>query len=141
MDIESLVSRLEKVRGRAGNYVACCPAHKDRNPSMTVRQTPEGKILMHCFAGCSVQQIAESIGISLSDLFPEDMSRDKTYAPARPVRPKFLAHDLLRVIAHEATIVAVCAHDMAKGRALSDADSQRLLVAARRINEALEYNQ
>lgn len=137
--LDNILPRLNKVRGRNSNYVACCPAHKDRNPSMTIRETPDGKVLMHCFAGCSVQSIAESIGLELSDLFPEDSREyDK---PQRPVKPKFMAHDLLRVIAFEATVVAVCAHDMAEGRVLQARDIDRLKVAVRRINEALEYNQ
>jgi DNA primase len=32
--------------------MACCPAHDDRNPSLSIREA-DGKILLHCHAGCS----------------------------------------------------------------------------------------
>lgn len=134
--LDNILSRLNKVRGRNGNWVACCPAHEDRSPSMTIRETPDGKILMHCFAGCSVGEIAGAIGIDLSDLFPPDENRDYS-KPQRHQRQRFLASDLLKVISFEATIVAVAASDMAKGRKLNEADKTRLLQACGRINEAL----
>lgn len=134
--LENILSRLNKVRGRNGNWVACCPAHEDRSPSMTIRETPDGKILMHCFSGCSIGEIAGAIGVDLSDLFPPSDTAD--YAkPQRPMRQRFLASDLLKVIAFEATVVAIAANDVAKGRTLNQTDRDRLLQAAGRINEAL----
>lgn len=136
-NLESLLSRLTKLKGRNGNWVACCPAHEDRNPSMTIRETPEGKILLHCFAGCSVGEIAGAIGFDLTDLFPPNPDG---YAPQRPMRNRFIASDLLKVIGHEATIVAIAAHQLAKGRALPQGDLDRLTLASQRINEALEMS-
>lgn len=140
---ERVLANLTKVRGRNGNYVACCPAHDDKSPSMTIRETPDGKILMHCFSGCSIAEITGAIGVDLSDLFPPttdapDYSRSKH--SSRPTRPRFMASDLLKVIAFEATIVAVCAYDMAQGRALKQEDMARLKVASSRIADALEAN-
>jgi hypothetical protein len=51
-----------------------------------------------------------------------------------------MASDLLKVIAFEATIVAVCAHDLAQGRTLKQEDMARLKVASSRIADALEAN-
>lgn len=135
-NIEDILSRLNKVKGRNGNWVACCPAHEDRSPSMTIRETPDGKILMHCFSGCSISEIAGAIGIDLTDLFPPSDNIDYS-KPQRPMRQRFLASDLLKVIGFEATIVAVAANDIAKGRKLSPTDKDRLMVACTRINEAL----
>lgn len=134
-NIENVLSRLDKVRGRNGNWVACCPAHKDRSPSMTIRETPDGKILIHCFAGCSIGEIAAAMGINLSDLFPP---RDDGTHYSKPSRQRFIASDLLKVIAFEATVVSVCAVNIAAGKNLSEQDRERLRVAARRIHEALE---
>lgn len=134
--LDNILSRLQKVKGRNGNYVACCPAHGDRNPSMTIKETDDGKILLHCFAGCSVSEIAGAIGIDLSDLFPP--SENVAYENKPQRRPKFLASDLLKVIHFEATVVALAAHQMAKGRPLSEEDMDRLLLAQQRITEALD---
>lgn len=132
---ENLLSRLTKVRGRNGNWVACCPAHEDKSPSMTIKETPDGKILMHCFGGCSIHEITSAIGVDLSDLFPPTDGVD--YTQRQKNKPRFLASDLLKVISFEATIVAIAANDIAKGRQLKQTDKDRLMVACARINEAL----
>ncbi len=132
--LENLLSRLTKVKGRAGNYVACCPAHEDKSPSLAVKEQ-DGKIILHCFAGCSVDNIVGAVGMSMSDLFPPSEKTDYT-RPAPKVR--FFATDLLKVLHLEAQIVAVCAYDMAKGKTLPAPDLARLQVAYQRINEAVE---
>jgi hypothetical protein len=138
-NLDNLLSRLTKVKGRNGSWIACCPAHSDRNPSMTIRETEEGKILLHCFAGCSVGEIAGAIGFDLTDLFPPkqdgyDYNQDRS-------RPRFFASDLLKVMQFEATVVALAASTLAAGRPLSTEDLQRLRLAQSRITEALEMSQ
>lgn len=133
---ELLLSRLQKVKGRNGSWVACCPAHKDRSPSLTIRETPEGKILLHCFAGCEVADVVGALAMDLTDLFPPE-SRTPDYAVPHK-RTRFLATELLQAIALEATIVSICAYDLSQGKALREADYERLRLAASRINEALE---
>jgi hypothetical protein len=134
--LEDILSKLRKVKGRNGNWVACCPAHDDRNPSMTIRETPDGTILMHCFGGCSIAEIASALGVDLSDLFPPSLDNKHR----RRAKPRFYASDLLKVIDREALLVVVAAMDMAKGKALSDGDRSRLIVARARIREALEMS-
>jgi hypothetical protein len=53
-------------------YQACCPAHEDREASLSISLKPDGKILLHCFAGCTIEDICKSIGIQERDLFPEE---------------------------------------------------------------------
>lgn len=132
-NLDNLLSRLTKVKGRAGNYTACCPAHEDRSPSLAVKEQ-DGKIILHCFAGCSVENIVGAVGMDMTDLFPPTEPRyDK---PAQKMR--FFASDLLRVIALEASIVAVAAYDMGRGKALPEGDLARLKLACQRINTAME---
>lgn len=132
MKIEALLSRLDRVKGRNGSYTACCPAHADRSPSLAIRETGDGRILLHCFGGCSVDSIVGAIGMDMTDLFPEKPTS------ASPERTRFYASDLLRVIAFEATVVAIAAYDMAHGKKLSEPDMRRLELAHQRINSALE---
>jgi hypothetical protein len=131
--LENLLSRLAKVKGRAGNYTACCPAHEDKSPSLAVKEQ-DGKIILHCFAGCSVENIVGAVGMDMTDLFPP--SDKPAYTPQPKVR--FFASDLLRVIALEAAIVSVAAYDMAHGKELPKADLDRLQLAYQRINTAME---
>lgn len=130
--LEHLLSHLTKVKGRAGNYVACCPAHEDKTPSLAVKEQ-DGKIILHCFAGCSVENIVGAVGMEMTDLFPPP---EPTYKPVPKVR--FFATDLLKVLHLEAQIVAVCAYDMAKGKKLQPVDLERVQLAYQRINEAVE---
>ena len=70
--IDLFLSRLQKVQGRGGKYQACCPAHEDRSPSLSIREATDGRVLIHCHAGCEVSDIVESTGLTLGDLFPDD---------------------------------------------------------------------
>jgi hypothetical protein len=131
--IENILSRLEKVKGRNGAYTACCPAHSDKSPSLAIRELEDGRILLKCFADCSVQDIMGSIGMEIGDLFP-DTNKDLP-----PVKRKYYATDLLRVIEFEAWVVSVAAHTMSTGKKLSDTDRDRMKVATSRIMEAVKY--
>jgi len=72
MDIDAVLDRLEKVRGHGGDkWAACCPAHEDGSPSLSIRLSSSGNILVYCFAGCHVVDICAAIGLEQKDLFHE----------------------------------------------------------------------
>ena len=105
--IDQVLPLLTKVRRRQpGQWSACCPAHEDKGPSLSLRETPEGTVLLHCFAGCAVADVAAAMGLELHDLFPPK-DRPAT-APMRtaklltPAQALDLLHD-------EAQLVGVCA--------------------------------
>jgi hypothetical protein len=131
--IENILSRLEKVKGRNGAYTACCPAHSDKSPSLAVRELDDGRILLKCFADCSVQDILGAIGMDMNDLFP-NVNKDLPQ-----VKRKYYASDLLRVIEFEAWVVSVAAYTMAQGLPLSEEDRGRMKKAQSRIMEAVKY--
>lgn len=133
MNIDQLLSRLTKVKGKNNAWTAACPAHSDRSPSLAVRATEDGRILLHCFGGCSVHEITSALGIDVSDLFPDSKESRKG------VKPAFYATDLMRVISFESIIVTLCASAMAKGQQLNDEDKDRLLKAVERIQEAARH--
>lgn len=69
-DLDKFVGRLEGVRKISGGYVACCPAHKDKVPSLSVAQRGD-KILVYCHAGCDRESILAAMSErqeSLTDL-------------------------------------------------------------------------
>ena len=49
--------------GTPGEYMARCPAHDDSNPSLSLTVKGDGKILWHCFAGCSQEAVQEALGL------------------------------------------------------------------------------
>lgn len=136
MSLEAMLSRLDKVKGRNGSYVACCPAHADKSPSLAIREDG-GKIVLHCFAGCPVENIVGALGMDMTDLFPPD---NRDYAKPQQ-KVKLFASDALRAVQLEAQIVAVAAFDMAKGKTLPPSDLARLQTAYERINTALDMTQ
>lgn len=72
MNVENLLSRLEKVRpnGRQ-RWMACCPAHADRTPSLSITEQQNGKVSVKCFAGCSGEEVMGAVGMSLAELYPD----------------------------------------------------------------------
>jgi putative DNA primase/helicase len=63
-----------------GTWLARCPAHDDRKPSLSIRHANDGKVLVHCHASCDQERvIAELRGLGL---WPSDGPR----APSRKVR-------------------------------------------------------
>ena len=69
--LETLLSRLEKVTGGRGKWKARCPAHEDRDPSLSIGEAQDGRVLIKCFAGCTPQDITAAVGMELWDLAPE----------------------------------------------------------------------
>jgi hypothetical protein len=141
--IGNLLNRLDKVKGKKGRWIACCPAHGDKNPSLAVTQLDDGRILLKCFAGCSAYEVVSAVGMDMTDLFPKDglLGNRVDNQGIKPDRKPFYATDLLKIIQFEAVITSLVAFDMAEGRQVSEADRKRLKTAFERINEAVGYIQ
>ena len=132
MAAADLLERLSKVkRTGAGTWLACCPAHEDKSPSLSVRELQDGRVLVHCFAGCGFEQVVGAVGLEAGSLFPEQAQER-----ARPLRRPIPAADVLEAIVAEMGVVSIIAGDMHEGRAVSDEDYKRLWLARERIEEA-----
>ena len=71
MRLNDVLQRLKGVKGNGGQYTALCPAHEDKTPSIAISEK-EGKILLHCHAGCTKESIVAAIGLEMKDLFVEE---------------------------------------------------------------------
>jgi hypothetical protein len=100
---------------------------------MTIKELPDGRILIHDFGGCGTDAILGVLGMEMGDLFPEPLN-----IRMGPVRA-FSASDALRCLSREGAIVALAAADQAEGKTASGADADRVTQALGRINEALEF--
>jgi 5S rRNA maturation endonuclease (ribonuclease M5) len=56
------------VNAKGPKYI--CPAHPDKNPSLSVNEK-DGKILLHCHAGCPPKSVVDKLGLNMSDLFTD----------------------------------------------------------------------
>jgi len=52
-----------KAKRNGNGYIDHCPAHEDKNPSLSINYAPDGKLLLHCFAGCSFEEIIGAAGL------------------------------------------------------------------------------
>ena len=85
MDIDLLLSRLEKVKQNGTDkYMACCPAHDDKTPSLAIRQAND-RVLINCFAGCGANEVLEAVGLDYNTLYPEDQNTMPVKRFGRPV--------------------------------------------------------
>ncbi len=112
MSVETVLSRLDKVRSTGRDkWIASCPAHADKSPSLAIKETSDGTVLLHCFAGCQTPGIVHAIGLELSDLFPAQLTDSRAKRPQR----NWSASEAIAYVASESLIAAVCAADIAKG--------------------------
>ena len=133
---DTLLMRLDGCRRSGVGYIAKCPAHDDRAPSLTTRETDDGRILLHCFAGCSPEAVLAAVGMTFHDIMPEPIG---DYIA--PVRRSFDAASVLECVAKEAVVVQIYAAAMARGKSdgfPTEQDHDRLVLASARIHEALE---
>ena len=134
-DVHALLARLDKVKENGpGRWLACCPAHQDRSPSLAVRETPDGTILMKCFAECPTEDVLAAVGLELKDLFPQ-RERDDYHASKRPGE-RWVPRDVLSALAQEALITLLAAEATHRGERLARADLDRLATAAGRLRRA-----
>lgn len=78
MTAEQFLDHLEGTKPTGnGSWIARCPAHDDRNPSLSVAQGDDGRVLLKCHADCSTEEIVAALGLTLGDLFAERRSGDR----------------------------------------------------------------
>jgi len=130
--IQNLLSRLDGIREvRAGQFYAKCPAHDDKSPSLSIRDT-DGTILIHCFAECSPDDVLAAIGLSFSDLYEDGWkaAEQAAYAAAgheASKRVKFDPED------HERLILEIAQAKIRNGESLSLEDQARVELALERL--------
>lgn len=56
------------VRANGTSAMVQCPAHDDRNPSLSVRRI-EGSVLLHCHSGCHTDDVLAALGLTKTDLY------------------------------------------------------------------------
>lgn len=130
--LHEILSRLDKVEKltpgqHTARYRACCPAHADTSPSLSITEATSGAILLKCWAGCTAHEIVGALGMEMSDLFPKT---DKHHV--RGNRRAFSSSDAIATVARDALVVACAAAKLRSGETLSHEDMDALVAAAGR---------
>lgn len=69
--IDVVLPRLTLVKASGKRaWIARCPAHEDRTPSLSITEGRDGRVLLNCHAGCAAAAVVAAIGLTMSDLFP-----------------------------------------------------------------------
>lgn len=111
MSASALLTRLEGVRQRGPHrWSARCPSHEDKSPSLSIREEPDGRILIHCFAGCAVEEVLSALDLQFSDLFPP-----RPIDHAAPVKRPWHARDLVTALDFELTLALVVLEAVHRG--------------------------
>ena len=131
---EEILARLEKVtRKSTRQSIARCPAHEDKTPSLQVGMTNEGKVLLHCFAGCPPLSIVHALGMSLGDLFPDGLEDNRPPGWALAERREKQAGEARQW--KEETILKLSQKKRDRGETLSRQELDRELAAYEYMRE------
>lgn len=134
MSADQILSHLSKVRKMGPDrWMACCPSHQDKSPSLSIRETSDGRVLLHCWTGCGAVEILESIGLTFDALFPERLT---DHSPR--VRQPFSHREAMAGLVPEVMFVAAASSDMLKAP-LNKANHDRLVIAVSRLAAASSY--
>jgi hypothetical protein len=141
MSILTLLSCLGGVKeSRNGKYIARCPAHDDSSPSLSITECDDGRVLLHCFAGCETEDVLRAVGLTFHDVMPEPLPQrynsSGNPAPYKPLRTPFDARQVLATLDHESLVIAVIGADIAENREIGEPTWKRLTEAVQRINSA-----
>lgn len=131
MNINDFLGYFEKsYRSGKDEYQCLCPAHNDKTASLSIKNLPDERILIHCFAGCAANDILEAVGLTFDDIVP------KRLGDFKPVSKPFNPYAVLKAISNETLLVALAGLEVANGKTLPQEDKDRLMIAVNRLREA-----
>lgn len=132
--IDMALARLDGVTHAGKSYKALCPAHGDKTPSLSVKECDDGRVLLHCFAGCGIGEIVAAMGMRMVDLFICGASKQYVCKI-----PGVSAQELRAAMDHERLILFIVKADQRAGRAVSQSDLDRNKIALNRIAMATRF--
>jgi hypothetical protein len=133
MNINDFLGYFEKsYRSGKDEYQCLCPAHNDKTASLSIKNLPDERILIHCFAGCAANDILGAVGLTFDDIVP------KRLGDFKPVSKPFNPYAVLKAISNETLLVALAGLEVANGKTLPQEDKDRLMMAVNRLREAYQ---
>lgn len=121
MSAEKIVNAIEHIRQTGpDSWLARCPAHDDKSPSLSIKDVGGGRTLIHCHAGCGALDVLDALGLEWGDLYPPQETRHR---PARKELNKTV----------DELVVDIALADLREGKPLSADDKQRCREALLRM--------
>jgi hypothetical protein len=103
------LSDIGPLRRSGAGYTACCPAHEDRNPSLSVGEGADQPVVIHCQAGCASEDVLAALGLTWADLCdPHDGGDGPAgeWTPAGPATAIYPYRDENREVLYQVTRAA-----------------------------------
>lgn len=139
--VDNFLGRLDRVRKSGRGWTARCPAHEDRTASLSITAGDDGRVLLHCFAGCRAADVIAAAGLQVGDLFVKRPMADMSFAERAQLKEyarQAQWRAALNVISLESKIVQIAARELLEGKRLSQDDCDRVIKASTLINHAQE---
>ena len=76
--LENVLQHLQGVKKQGQTHLALCPAHDDKQRSLSLSTNLKGDVLLKCHAGCTCAAICQAIGVPVSALFTEQKASSAT---------------------------------------------------------------
>lgn len=80
-------------KGNGPKWSACCPAHDDHNPSLSITENSDGRVLIHCQAGCELSAVLVALELDMLDLAPPNTRRGADNGLWTPRGEALMAYD------------------------------------------------
>lgn len=129
-----------------GTWLASCPtaAHTkgDRSRGLSIRETDDGTVLIHCHAGCDVHAVLSAVGLQAADLFPPRPETYPNHPPHRGITgksraPRIAWADLFQSLEHDMTVCGLAFGDLAAGVAFTPEDAASIARLANHLADEI----
>jgi len=71
VNLDEFLDKLERVHRGPSSVTARCPAHDDRNPSLSISEGENGRLLVKCHATCETEDVLKAMGLTFADISGE----------------------------------------------------------------------
>jgi len=140
----TLLSRFDRVRKvGADRWLAACPSHDSQSKSsLSIRELPDGRVLVRDFGGCSVEEVLGAVSLTFADLFPETVDTSREAGCDRRYRSRerlpFDAATMLRALHADVLTAATIVSRMLDNNMIDEAERDALWRCAGRLADAVE---
>lgn len=75
------------IKKTSNGWTCRCPAHDDTNPSLSITEKSDGRVLVHCFTGCAPDAVVAALGLKMKDLMPPSGTGQLSGSIRKEVKP------------------------------------------------------
>ncbi len=131
--IEALLNKLDRCRATGiGRWMASCPVHEEKTPSLSIRELDDGRVLLYCFGcGAGALDIILAAGLEPDVLFPPRSRDEKGYSATRQ---RIDIQQAILSLRDEAYFLQATQYWLAAGRTLTGEYQAKLEESTTRID-------